>query len=168
MEGPFLPAERDFRVELSNALGRFRRGQITTIGRRAASPITTTLPANLPLGTRYRLRVVRADGSVLGADNGQDLTIQRPTGTNPDAAVLAAPRLFPNPAQHAVTVAFADGPRAGRTVRLLDLTGRTVLLAAAGGGEARVSLLGVGAGCYLLQVRTPNGGQQTQRLIVQP
>ena len=167
-EGTFLPAERDFRVELSNVMGRFRPGQTTFIGQGAASPIAVTLPANLPLGTRYRLRVVRADGSVLGADNGQALTLQRPTGLAPEAQVLAAPHLYPNPAQQAVTVAFADGPQAGRQVRLLDLTGRPVLLVPAPAAEARVSLAGVSAGCYLVEVRTPDGRHHTQRLVVQP
>ncbi len=167
-EGTFLPAERDFRVELSNTMGRFRPGQTTFIGQGGASPIAVTLPANLPLGTRYRLRVVRTDGSVLGADNGQALTLQRPTGLAPEAQVLAAPHLYPNPAQQAVTVAFADGPQTGRQVRLLDLTGRLVLRVPAAGEEARVSLTDVPAGCYLVEVRTPDGRHHTQRLVVQP
>ena len=83
-------------------MGRFRPGQTTTVGQGTGSPIAIALPATQPLGTRYRLRVVRADGSVLGADNGQDLTVARPTGLAPEAEVLAAPRLFPNPAQQRV------------------------------------------------------------------
>ena len=167
-EGRFLLAEQDFRVELSNALGRFRPGQTTTVGSGAASPISIVIPASVALGSRYRLRVVRADGSVLGADNGQDLTLQRATGLAPEAAVLAAPRLFPNPAQRSVTVSFTDGAQAGRLVRLLDLAGRPVLAVPAAGAEARLSLAGISAGCYLVQVQTADGRARTQRLVVQP
>ncbi len=167
-EGPFTPAERDFRVELSNEFGRFRSGQTTIIGQGTASPISVTLPANLPLGTRYRLRVVRADGSVLGADNGQNLTLQRPNGLAPEADAAVGPQLYPNPAQQTVNVRFTDGAQAGRQVRLLDLTGRVVLVQPATAAEANVSLRGLGAGCYLLEVRAPGGRQHTQRLMVQP
>lgn len=167
-EGRFLPAEQDFRVELSNAMGRFRPGQTTTVGSGTASPVSIVIPASVALGSRYRLRVVRADGSVLGADNGQDLTVQRPTGTAPEADVLAAPRLYPNPAQHAVTVSFADGAQAGRLVRLLDLAGRWVLTVPAPGAEARLDLTGIAAGCYLVQVQTADGRARIQRLVVQP
>lgn len=84
-EGSFSPAELDFRVELSNRMGRFRPHETTLVGRGPASPLLARLPANLPAGT-YRLRVIRADSTVLGADNGVDLRItQRP------AAVTLAP-----------------------------------------------------------------------------
>ncbi len=85
LEGTFAPAERDFRVELSNAKGRFRPGQTTLVGRGAASPLLARLPATLPAGT-YRLRVIRADSTVLGADNGVDLLVSRRP-----AAVAVAP-----------------------------------------------------------------------------
>ena len=78
-EGTFAPAEQDFRVELSNAKGRFRPGQTLLVGRAAASPLWARLPATLPAGT-YRLRVIRADSTVLGLDNGVDLLVtRRPT-----------------------------------------------------------------------------------------
>lgn len=76
--GVFAVAERNFRVELSNAMGRFRPNETTLlplVGSAAASPLRAVLPATLPAGTRYRLRVIRADSSVLGGDNGRDVTI---------------------------------------------------------------------------------------------
>jgi photosystem II stability/assembly factor-like uncharacterized protein len=65
----------DFRVQLSNRAGRFRAGEVLEVGRGTTSPLPVTLPASLPAGTAYRLRVVLGDSSVLGADNGQDLDI---------------------------------------------------------------------------------------------
>jgi photosystem II stability/assembly factor-like uncharacterized protein len=167
-EGPFAANERDFRVELSNSVGRFRRGQTSTIGQGTASPIAVTLPANLPPGTHYRLRVVRADSSVLGSDNGQDLTLRRLNGLAPEIDASVGPQLYPNPAQQTVSVRFAEGAQAGRQVRLLDLTGRVVLVQPATAAETPVSLRGLGAGCYLLEVRASGGHIQTQRLMVQP
>ncbi len=77
-EGVFTAPEQRFRVELSNAMGRFRPTQTTVlaaVGPVAASPLRVALPANLPTGTRYRLRVIRADSSVIGADNGRGLAV---------------------------------------------------------------------------------------------
>ncbi|MBC7449805.1 MAG: T9SS type A sorting domain-containing protein, partial [Hymenobacteraceae bacterium] len=87
--GVFSPTERNFRVELSNKMGRFRPNETTILpllGAASASPLRAVLPAGLAAGTRYRLRVIRADSSVLGGDNERDLTIwPRPT------AVAVAP-----------------------------------------------------------------------------
>ncbi|MBO2009228.1 YCF48-related protein [Hymenobacter negativus] len=74
-EGPFLASEQNFEVQLSNALGRFRSGQVQVVGQGLTSPLAVTLPANLPTGSKYRLRVVQAQGLVLGSDNGQDIAI---------------------------------------------------------------------------------------------
>ena len=53
---------------------------------------------------------------------------------------------------------FPDGPLPGRQVRQQ----------AAAGTQAELSLHGLRAGCHLVQVSTPNGGQRTQHLLVQP
>ncbi len=80
--GTFPTAEQRFKVELSNTRGRFRPGQIRVVGQGTASPLAVTLPLDLPAGSAYRLRVVQADSLVLGADTGQDLTINAaPTAT---------------------------------------------------------------------------------------
>jgi photosystem II stability/assembly factor-like uncharacterized protein len=167
-EGDFAPADRDFRIELSNEKGRFRRGQTRTIGRGTSSPISAQLPIALPPGSAYRIRVVRADSTLLGADTGQNLTIQHPTGlAEPDPAHATRLQLYPNPAQQRVTVAFG-GAQPGRTVRLLDVLGRTVLLAPAASATTDVSLLHIAPGSYWLQARTADGHTTAQRLIVQP
>ena len=106
--GFFSSAEQDFRVELSNKMGRFRPHETTIlplVGPATASPLRCVLPATLPPGTRYRLRVIRADSSVLGGDNERDLT------------------LWPRPA--AVAVLPADSARVceGDSVQLTAPTG---------------------------------------------
>ncbi len=124
-EGTFTPAEQDFRVELSNTKGRFRPGQTLLVGRGAASPLTARLPATLPAGT-YRLRVIRADSTVLGVDNGVDLLV-----TRQPAAVAVAP---------ADSVSFCAGDSAqltapagfGRYRWTTGATTRTVWVRAAG------------------------------------
>ena len=87
--GTFAPTEQDFRVELSNPTGRFRPGHTTVlplVGGAAASPLRAVLPVGVVAGTGYRLRVIRADSSVLGGDNAHDLTLRpRP------APVMVAP-----------------------------------------------------------------------------
>ncbi len=49
-----------------------------------------------------------------------------------------------------------------------DLRQSRVVVQSATAAEANVSLRGLGAGCYLLEVRAPDGRTQTQRLMVQP
>lgn len=90
------------------------------------------------------------------------------TGPRPEAA--HALNVFPNPTTEQVTVAFALDQSEMATVRLLDITGREVLLAHKGflgQGEQRhkVDVSALPAGLYLAQVQLE---QQTlvQRLIV--
>lgn len=71
-----LPA--DYRVQVSNRLGRFRQGETLTLAPTTASSarqLQAVLPASLAAGTRYRVRVIAADSTVLGGDNGRDLTV---------------------------------------------------------------------------------------------
>ena len=76
-EGSLSQLPTDYRVQVSNARGRFRRGETLTLTPTAASTarqLTVALPATLPAGSRYRLRVIAADSTVLGGDNAQNLT----------------------------------------------------------------------------------------------
>ena len=140
--GVFSAAERVFRVELSNRMGRFRSHQTTIlplVGAATASPLRAVLPANLPAGMRYRMRVIRADSSVLGGDNTRDLSI------------------YPRPA--AVAVSPLDSARlcAGDSVQLVapagygqyawstGATGASVWVKAAGAYSVRVA---AGGGCF--------------------
>jgi photosystem II stability/assembly factor-like uncharacterized protein len=70
--------ESNFIVQLSNSMGRFRPGETRTVGSGPASPLAVTLPATLPPGSHYRLRVIQRDSLVLGADNGHDLLLTAP------------------------------------------------------------------------------------------
>ncbi len=77
-EGSLSQVPADYRVQVSNPMGRFRRRQTTTLVPTSASipgRLTVVLPASLPASTRYRLRVIAADSSVLGGDNAHDLTL---------------------------------------------------------------------------------------------
>ncbi len=78
-EGSLTAAERAaLRVQLSNKMGRFRKGQAWLLAPApggTATALRATLPAVLSAGSRYRLRVITADSALLGGDNGRDLTI---------------------------------------------------------------------------------------------
>ena len=104
--GTYPGSEQRFRVELSNAHGRFRPGEVQTIAQGTSSPLMATLPLTVDPAGRYRLRVVQADGLVLGFDNGQDLTFSpaAPTPTltqQADGSLLASlPTGSPAPARY--------------------------------------------------------------------
>lgn len=77
-EGSLNQLPADYRVQVSNKMGRFRAGETLTLVPTPASSgrqLRAVLPAALAAGTRYRVRVVAADSSVLGGDNGRDLTV---------------------------------------------------------------------------------------------
>lgn len=66
-----------FTAQLSDANGSFANP--ITIGTRAdddGGTIDVSLPANLPSGTGYRVRVISSDPATVGPDNGNDITIQ--------------------------------------------------------------------------------------------
>ena len=69
-------------AQLSNANGSFANpieiGSLTT---NSSGTINATLPATLPNGTGYRVRVVTTNYPMTAADNGVNLTIQVPTHT---------------------------------------------------------------------------------------
>jgi len=77
-EGSLSQLPADYRVQVSNRLGRFRKGETLTLAPTTASSarqLQAVLPASLAAGTRYRLRIIAADSTVLGGDNGHDLTV---------------------------------------------------------------------------------------------
>ena len=71
-----------FVAQLSDAKGLFTNP--TIIGTAKESPIKAVIPARMPAGTGYRLRVVSSSPVLSGTDNGVDLTID---------AIPAAPKL---------------------------------------------------------------------------
>jgi|GEM_PF-2059363 len=65
-----------FKAQLSDASGVFPASATATIiGRGDTSPLTATLPAGTPSGTRYRVRVLSDEPLTYGTDNGQNLTV---------------------------------------------------------------------------------------------
>ena len=145
-EGPFPTSEQTFEVQLSNARGRFRAGQVQVVGQGTTSPLAVTLPANLPTGSNYRLRVVQAQGLVLGSDNGQDIAIA--PATVPDLVVSTALSL-PGGLYRNVTVTST-----GRLALTADLEVGGALLVQDGGELATGSSAGcaavTGAGSFTL------------------
>lgn len=73
-----------FKVQLSNAAGVFP-GNTTDniIGNGTSSPISATIPAGTPSGTKYRLRVVNDAPATSGTTNGSDLTVNLTPDSNP-------------------------------------------------------------------------------------
>lgn len=68
-----------FRVELSDANGSFANpDSLTSMTDTVSGSLAAMLPANLPPGTGYRIRVVSTNPAQTGTDNGTDLDIQVP------------------------------------------------------------------------------------------
>ena len=160
--GTFTTAEQDFRVELSNSMGRFRNGQTLIIGQGTASPIPAVIPASVPAGSRYRIRVVRANGSVLGTASAQYLAL-----STPEVFPASAMSVFPNPARQLVEVRFAATLGAEAHLTLTDALGRVLKPAQVlPAGGAAVSLSGLAPGHYWLRLKLPDGRQGFRQLIV--
>ncbi len=84
------------------------------------------------------------------------------TGTG--ETVIGALSLFPNPAQHAVTITGLSG---GEELKLYDITGRSLLEDhCQKGGSFLFPVPGLAPGIYLLRVETPDGNGKTLRLMV--
>ena len=135
-EGTLTATERaNLRLQLSNPMGRVRQGQTWLLAPApggTATALAATLPAALPAGTRYRLRVITADSALLGGDNGRDLAI----APLPTAAI--------SPAGPALRVC------AGSTLTLTAPAGQTQYLWSTG---ATTRTIAVGAaGSYTVQV----------------
>ncbi|MCA1965225.1 MAG: hypothetical protein LDL23_01110, partial [Flavobacterium sp.] len=81
-------AGNDFIAHLSNASGVFPGTPIGTLSASGVNPsgtITATIPAGTTAGTGYRIRVVSSNPTVIGTDNGTNLTVQN------SAAITAQP-----------------------------------------------------------------------------
>lgn len=67
-----------FTAQLSDATGSFANPtNIGTVSAVSTGSIAATIPGNTTSGTAYRIRVVGSNPSVLGLDNGSDLTIDQ-------------------------------------------------------------------------------------------
>ena len=65
-----------FIAQLSDASGSFASPiDIGNVNVTTSGNINVTIPVNTPAGTLYRIRVVSSDPSIIGKDNGSDITI---------------------------------------------------------------------------------------------
>ncbi len=84
--GGFFQAGNIFRAQLSDATGSFANPvNIGQVNSTQSGIINATIPANTPLGTGYRIRVVSTNPAFTGTDNGFDIII----GETPEALALA-------------------------------------------------------------------------------
>jgi photosystem II stability/assembly factor-like uncharacterized protein len=128
-EGTLSQLPADYRVQVSNRMGRFRNGETTTLVPTAASSarlLAVTLPATLPAGTRYRLRVIAADSSVLGGDNERDLTVN----------ALATASISPAPAMQSIcqgsSLVLTASPNLAQYAWSTGATTRSITVSTAG------------------------------------
>lgn len=84
--GLFNPANI-FRAQLSDATGSFATPvNIGSVTSTVSGVITATIPANTPIGTGYRIRVIATNPALIGDDNGFDISV----GVAPVATATAA------------------------------------------------------------------------------
>jgi hypothetical protein len=83
--GLFVPSNV-FRAQLSDANGDFTNAvNIGSVTSTSSGSINATIPANTPMGSGYRIRVVSTSPAFIGADNGFDIAVS----TTPVALVTA-------------------------------------------------------------------------------
>lgn len=128
-EGTLSQLPADYRVQVSNRMGRFRKGETLTLVPTAASSgrqLHAVLPAALAAGTRYRVRVVAADSSVLGGDNGRELTVN----------ALATASISPAPATQNIcqgsTLVLTASPNLAQYAWSTGATTRSITVSTAG------------------------------------
>ncbi|WP_092676922.1 T9SS type A sorting domain-containing protein [Hymenobacter arizonensis] len=80
-----------YQVQLSDANGVFASSTTTgIIGSGSSSPISATIPAGTPSGSKYRVRVLNDAPATFGSNNGADLTIGQTLTDNPVAVAPSA------------------------------------------------------------------------------
>lgn len=90
--GETFTANNVFTVQLSNAVGSF--AVPTVIGTLATTALTGDIPVTFPSsadGTQYRIRVIASHPSVVGSDNGFDITIDLSPVALPTVSITAEP-----------------------------------------------------------------------------
>ncbi|RZJ66381.1 MAG: T9SS type A sorting domain-containing protein [Flavobacterium sp.] len=74
-----------FTAQISNASGSFANPvSVGTVSSTTSGSVSVTIPAGIAMGSGYRFRVVSSNPSVVGTDNGSNVTINAtPTATQP-------------------------------------------------------------------------------------
>jgi hypothetical protein len=78
-------------------------------------------------------------------------------------ASLSSLRIYPNPADHVVTI---SSPEARYEYSFADLSGQVVASALINEGDTRIDISGFAKGMYLVSVKLSTGNTITQKLIV--
>ena len=101
-----------FSVQLSNATGGFGAPvDIGSVASVTAGTITCQMPLNTPPGTGYRVRVVSSNPSVIGTDNGVNITVN----ALPNAGMDGALALCANSAPTNLFLSLSGNPQLGGT-----------------------------------------------------
>ncbi|MEO7082279.1 MAG: T9SS type A sorting domain-containing protein [Flavobacteriales bacterium] len=106
-------------------------------------------------------RTAAVEGSFIKVDNLGFGTI---SGINEDALAVQAIKLFHSPATDAFIV---SAERPIQQVKVMDMTGRTVLEQGANAAELTVNVADLKAGRYLVQLQFANGDRQVRSLVKQ-
>ncbi len=115
-------ATNAFSVELSDAAGSFATPRaLTPTG--AASPLSVSIPANVPEGTGYRVRVVSSAPVVVGSTSATVLSI----GRTPAAPVVATTAY--NYCVGATAMPLAATPTAGNSLQWYNDAGNSIAAA---------------------------------------
>lgn len=97
-----------YKVQLSDANGVFSASTTTgIIGSGSSSPVSASIPAGTPSGTRYRVRVLNDAPATYGSDNGADLTISLTPDANPVTVSPATGQTVPTDGTGATLTATA-------------------------------------------------------------
>jgi hypothetical protein len=155
-----------FRVQLSNSSGSFANPVI--IGSQAGTTsgtINVTLPASLPAGNGYRIRVVSTNPVLTGADNSVNLTVSAATASS-ESIISDGLIVFPNPS---TGVLYLSGEQLEQNsvITITDLTGRIVTSQSSTSGAAVLDLHHLSNGVYGLQVQLADGKTAIRKVVLQ-
>jgi hypothetical protein len=77
-------ANNTFVAQLSNSSGSFANPvNIGVVNSSTVTPVSGTIPANTLSGNGYRIRVISTNPSIVGSDNGSNLTVSNVSDNNP-------------------------------------------------------------------------------------
>jgi gliding motility-associated-like protein len=87
-----------FTAQLSDGSGSFAAptniGNVNLVGVVTNSYIYAQIPSGLPFGSGYRIRVISSNPSIIGSDNGADITIKTEIASPPPTVTLNGPSAF--------------------------------------------------------------------------
>ena len=161
----------NFIAELSDGNGNFASPVIVgSVHSKNSSSIVCTIPANLPAGNYYSIRIRSTNPVYTGITSGHLLSIQSCSLVQANKPVESkiekqeknySFNVFPNPVYNSATVSFFI-PQAGNiSFRFFDMNGRLIKAIAshffeAGAQRMQLNTSVLKAGIYLLKMQTTN------------